>query len=300
MNKNEMQSRIDALQAEMNQPNFWVDKIQAQKKVDEYNKLKQQLENWADRPNYLTGKYDASNAYLTLSAGTGGTEAADWAEMLLRMYLRYGEKKGWKTEILEKNAAEEAGIKNATLKIEGVFVYGYLKVENGVHRLVRISPFDADKARHTSFALVEVLPEIEDNEIEIKDQDIKIDTYRSSGHGGQSVNTTDSAIRITHLPTGIVVTCQNERSQLQNKEIAIKILKARLIKMMEKERVAKIEELKSSIVGAQWGSQIRNYVLHPYTMVKDTRSNWSSSNAQSILNGDLDNVIISVLKLGQS
>ncbi len=299
MNKSEIEKRLEDIQAQMAKPDFWVDKNEANKQVEEYNKLKKDLKLINDKPEYLNGRYDPSNCFINISAGTGGTEACDWAEMLMRMYLRFCEKKGFKTQMMDKNSAPEAGIKNAFIKVIGAYAYGYLKVEQGVHRLVRISPFDADKARHTSFALVEVIPEIENAKVNIGDNDLRIDVYRAGGHGGQSVNTTDSAVRITHLPTGLVVTCQNERSQLQNKEQAMKVLKSRIAQLMEKEHIEKMDQLKSKIIGAQWGSQIRNYVLNPYTIVKDTRSGWQTSNVQNVLNGELESVIMSVLQKEQ-
>jgi peptide chain release factor 2 len=297
MDKDQIQKKIDEIGLQMAKPDFWVDKEKAHQSVEEYNQLKKQLELLKSKPEFFNDEYDMNNCFINISAGTGGTEACDWAEMLMRMYLRFCEKKGFKTEILDKSVAEEAGIKNAFIKVDGAYSYGYLKVEQGVHRLVRISPFNADKARHTSFALVEVVPEIDNPKIDIDEKDLRIDVYRSGGHGGQSVNTTDSAVRITHSPTGLVVTCQNERSQLQNKESAMKVLKSRITQLMEKEHIEKIDDLKSKVVGTQWGSQIRNYVLNPYTLVKDTRSNWSSANVQSVLNGELEDVIMSVLKL---
>jgi peptide chain release factor 2 len=245
----------------------------------------------------LSGPHDAANAILAIHAGAGGTESQDWAEMLLRMYLRWAESRGFGNEIVDMTEGEEAGIKSATIELKGEYAYGYAKAERGVHRLVRISPYDASKRRHTSFALVEVLPEVEDDtEIVINDDDIRVDTYRSSGAGGQHVNKTSSAIRITHLPTGIVVTCQNERSQTQNRETAMKILRARLAEKREQERAAEQQELKGEHIAAGWGNAIRSYVLHPYNLVKDTRSGYETSNTQAVLNGEIDEFMNAYLR----
>ena len=245
----------------------------------------------------LNGEFDHNNAYMEIHSGAGGTESNDWANMLKRMYIRYFDKKGYKYEIISEQSGEEVGIKGVTFKIKGQNAYGYLKSETGVHRLVRISPFDSNKRRHTSFASVLVTPEINTNiEIDIQEKDIKVDVYRSSGAGGQSVNTTDSAVRITHLPTGIVVTCQNERSQIQNKEKAIDILKQKLY-ILEREKVDKqLSNLKGSVMDVNFGSQIRNYVMHPYSLVKDLRTNIETSNVEKVLDGDLDIFIEGYLK----
>jgi peptide chain release factor 2 len=247
----------------------------------------------------LSGEHDDRDAILAIHPGAGGTESQDWAEMLLRMYLRYAERKGWSTEILEYQAGEEAGLKSVTLMVRGDFAYGYLKAERGVHRLVRISPFDAAKRRHTSFASVYVYPDIdEDIEVDINDKDLRVDTYRSSGAGGQHVNVTDSAIRITHLPSGIVVTCQNERSQHKNRDTAMKLLRARLYQLeleKRKENQTRIEGEKKDI---GFGSQIRSYVLQPYQMIKDLRTGYEVGDVQRILDGDLDEFIEAYLAQG--
>ena len=236
----------------------------------------------------LSGKYDSNNAILTLHAGAGGTEAQDWANMLFRMYQMYSEKKGYSIKVLDILDGDEAGIKSITFLVGGEDAYGYLKCEKGVHRLVRISPFDANSRRHTSFASLEVMPEIEDApEIEIKPEDLKVDTYRSSGAGGQHVNKTDSAIRITHIPTGIVVACQTERSQIQNRESAMKMLYSRLAEKQEAEEMEKLSAIRGEIKKIEWGSQIRSYVFCPYTMVKDHRTNFETSDIDRVMNGDI-------------
>ncbi len=234
------------------------------------------------------GEFDDHNAILRLSAGVGGTDAQDWTEMLERMYLRWAERAGMSTSSIERSTGEEAGIKSVVIEVTGPYAYGKLKSEHGVHRLVRLSPFNSDNLRQTSFALVEVLPQIDaPNEVVIDDKDLKIDVYRAGGHGGQSVNTTDSAVRITHIPTGIMVAIQNERSQLQNKETAMKILRSKLAQLQLEQHTASIAELQAG-ESANWGSQIRNYVLHPYTLVKDTRTKHETNNAQAVLDGELD------------
>ena len=240
----------------------------------------------------LQGEHDINNAFVSINAGAGGTEAQDWVEMLLRMYLRWAEKKNFKTEIIEILPGDEAGIKNVTFSVVGDYSYGYLKAEAGIHRLVRISPFDAGKRRHTSFASVFLYPDIEDEiVVAIDESELRIDTFRSSGAGGQHVNKTDSAVRITHLPTGIVAQCQNERSQHKNKDMAMKVLKARLYELEQEEQSKKIEELHSSKKQIAWGSQIRSYVMQPYRMVKDHRTNKEVGNVDAVLDGDIDQFI---------
>ena len=241
-------------------------------------------------------KDDARNAILTIHPGAGGTESQDWAQMLLRMYLKYAERKGFKTEILDFLPGEEAGLKSVTVRVGGDYAYGTLSQDSGVHRLVRISPFDANKRRHTSFAAIFVYPEVEEDiEIEIDPEDLRIDTYRSSGRGGQHVNVTDSAVRITHLPTGIVVQCQNERSQHKNKASAMKVLKARLYELEKKAKREKLEKLEDAKSDIAWGNQIRSYVLHPYRMIKDLRTNVEIGDVERVLDGDIDEFIKSSL-----
>ncbi|MCR4337106.1 MAG: peptide chain release factor 2 [Candidatus Omnitrophica bacterium] len=248
--------------------------------------------------SFLSGKFDQSNAVLSINAGAGGTESCDWASMLLRMYNRWAEEKGYKVDMVDILHGDEAGVKNATLRIEGEKAYGFLKAEKGVHRLVRISPFDSNKRRHTSFASIDVIPEIEDDvAVDINPSDLRIDIYRSSGPGGQSVNTTDSAVRLTHIPTGIVVACQNERSQLQNRQMAMKILRARIHEKKRQEqddRMAKEYGQKQKI---EWGSQIRSYVMHPYSMVKDHRTDVETGNVNKVMDGDLDMFIEAFLRI---
>jgi peptide chain release factor 2 len=245
----------------------------------------------------LSGKYDHNNALLAIHSGAGGVDAQDWAQMLERMYLRWAENRRFSTEILDLSEGEEAGIKSVTIAINGEYAYGYLRPEKGVHRLVRLSPFDAAHRRHTSFALVEVLPEVEDDaDIDINPDDLKIDYYISSGAGGQNVQKNATAVRITHIPTGIVVTCQNERSQTQNRENAMRVLRSRLVDVKEEEHVATLAELRGEYKKAEWGSQIRSYVLHPYQMVKDHRTDYEVGNAQGVLNGDIDGFIEAYLR----
>lgn len=255
----------------------------------EFDKLKQELK--------YSGPYDGGNAIISIHAGAGGTDAQDWAEMLMRMYIRWAEAHNLKVTVNEQSAGEEAGIKSATIEIKGNFAYGKLKGEHGVHRLVRLSPYNADNLRQTSFAKVEVLPEIDQPDaIKIDDKDLKVDVYRSGGHGGQSVNTTDSAVRVTHIPTGITVSIQNERSQLQNKETAMTILRSRLAQMQLEQHKDKISELKGPNQSAEWGNQIRSYVLHPYKQVKDLRTKHESSEPDKVLGGGLDEFIDAYLE----
>jgi len=267
---------------------------------EEFKELKENFEKLR-LETLLTGPYDKNNAILTLHAGAGGTEAQDWVEMLLRMYTRWAEQRGYSVRTLDFLAGEEAGIKSVTIQVIGENAYGYLKSEQGVHRLVRISPFDASGRRHTSFASVEVLPELDDNiEININPDDLRIDTYRSSGAGGQHVNKTDSAVRITHIPTGIVVSCQTERSQHQNRETAMKMLKAKLLELKEREQKEKIEDLKGVQMEIAWGSQIRSYVFCPYTLVKDHRTNYEEGNVSSVMDGEIDGFINAYLVMNSN
>lgn len=299
---------VKELEKEMSSPDFWRDQKQAtvkSQKLTELNNLIAKYEKAEgedefkelEKETLYRGEYDHMGAILSVHAGAGGTEAQDWAEMLMRMYVRFAEKKDYQAEIIDKSDGEEAGIKSAELKIDGLNAYGNLKSEAGVHRLVRISPFDADKARHTSFALVEVIPEFEETgDVEIDEKDLKIDVFRSSGHGGQSVNTTDSAVRITHLPSKITVSCQNERSQLQNKETAMKILKIKLKKLELDERKKMEQGVRGEHTSAEWGNQIRSYVLQPYQQVKDHRTEHTETNPQAVLDGNLDGFIQAFLE----
>jgi peptide chain release factor 2 len=238
----------------------------------------------------LSGKYDAGSALLAIHAGAGGTDSQDWAAMLERMYLRWADARHYQTEILDRTEGEEAGLKSVTIAVDGKYAYGYLRSEKGVHRLVRLSPFDAAHRRHTSFALVEILPQVamDDAEVEINPNDLKMDVFRSSGAGGQNVQKNATAVRLTHIPTGIVVTCQNERSQLQNRENALRVLRARLLEIKRAEKDQEIAVLRGEYTKAEWGSQIRSYVLHPYQMVKDHRTEYESGNTQAVLDGELD------------
>jgi peptide chain release factor 2 len=251
----------------------------------------------------LSGQYDRGNALLAIHAGAGGTDSQDWAEMLERMYLRWAERKGYQVDILDMTEGEEAGIKSATIAINGRNAYGYLRSEKGVHRLVRLSPFDSAHRRHTSFAMIEVLPQVEeDSQVEINSEDLRIDVFRSSGAGGQNVQKNDTAIRITHHPSGIVVSCQNERSQLQNKQNAMRVLRSRIVELKQIEQEEKISQLRGEYQKAEWGSQIRSYVLHPYQMVKDHRTDFERGNTQAVLDGDIDGFIEAYLqsKVGES
>lgn len=308
-------ARVQEIEQAMQSTDFWSDHAKASGLSQELSQLKEVIDNYElvamdpDDPEaaklldqlefeaLFSGPYDSNNAILSIHAGAGGTEAQDWAGMLFRMFQRFAERKGWQATVVDQSLGEEAGLKSATMEIKGAQVFGHLKSEAGVHRLVRISPFDSDKARHTSFALVEVIPEVEQaGDIEIKPDELKIDVFRSGGHGGQSVNTTDSAVRLTHLPTGLVVVVQNERSQLQNKETAMKILKSRLlVKQLEEQRQQHVE-LRGEHISAEWGNQIRSYVLHPYQMVKDHRTDTETSNTQAVLNGEIDLFIEAYLR----
>jgi peptide chain release factor 2 len=246
----------------------------------------------------LSGKFDKGNALLTINAGAGGTDSQDWAGMLERMYLRWAERRGYSAEILDRTEGEEAGIKTVTIAVNGRYAYGYMRPEKGVHRLVRLSPFDAAHRRHTSFAQVEVLPEVSDSDVDIHipSEDLRIDIYRSSSAGGQNVQKNATAVRITHLPSGIVVSCQNERSQLQNRENAMRVLRARLLEMKHEEQDKQLAQLRGEYVKAEWGSQIRSYVLHPYQMVKDHRTEFEVGNSQAVLDGELDAFIEAFLR----
>ena len=294
--------------AELLKSSFLLDGEQENIKKDSdlYAEIKEVLEETESLENniekleistLLSGKYDSNNAILTIHPGAGGTEAQDWAELLYRMYTRWASQNGYDIKELDYLDGEEAGLKSVTFLVSGEYAYGYLKGEMGVHRLVRISPFDAGGRRHTSFASLEVLPEIaEDIEIDINPDDLRVDTYRSSGAGGQHINKTSSAIRITHIPTNIVVTCQSERSQIQNRETAMKMLKSKLLNLKEKENKEKIEDLKGVQMDIAWGSQIRSYVFCPYTLVKDHRTNYETGNVQAVMDGDLNGFIDSYLK----
>lgn len=301
-------NRLVGIEKKMGESNFWSDREKANQIAQEYADIKKEVADFEaakteeelkklELLTLFSDKYDDHNAILEISAGTGGVEAQDWAEMLWRMYLRYAEKKGLKAEVIDKNQGAEAGIKNATVIIKGDNAFGLLKSESGVHRLVRQSPFNAQHLRQTSFALVDVTPEIESpKELEIDNDDLRIDTFRSSGHGGQSVNTTDSAVRITHRPSRIVVSVQNERSQLQNKETAMKILRSKLAIIQSQEHQAEVASAKGETKEASWGNQIRSYVFHPYKMVKDHRTNFESKDAENVLDGNIDDFIQSYLE----
>lgn len=267
------------------------------------NQIKKEVDNFSQElvdlelKSVLSQEFDVNNAILSINAGAGGTESCDWVSMLLRMYTRWSENKGYKLQMTDMLPGEEAGVKNVTLRIIGDYAYGYLKAEIGVHRLVRISPFDSNKRRHTSFASVDVIPEVtEDIMLDIKEEDLRIDTYRSSGAGGQHVNVTDSAVRITHLPTGIVATCQNERSQHQNKETAMNILRARLYELERRKKEEKLTSLQGAKQKIEWGSQIRSYVMQPYSLVKDHRTDVETGNVQAVMDGDIEMFIAAYLK----
>lgn len=295
--------KIDTLESSMEDLEVMIemadeenDEEMAHEAAENCEKLQNELETLRLQ-TLLDGKYDSNNAIISVHAGSGGTDAQDWAEMLFRMYTRWCEKKGYKSKLVDMQSDTEGGIKSATLLVEGENAYGYLKNEKGVHRLVRISPFDSSGRRHTSFSSLDVIPEIdEDISVEINPDDLRIDTYRSSGAGGQHVNKTDSAIRITHIPTNIVVTCQNERSQHQNKEVAMKLLMSKLIELKEQEHKENLDELKGDYSQITWGSQIRSYVFHPYTMVKDHRTGAEVGNVNAVMDGDIDYFINEKLK----
>ncbi len=322
------EAKLNELQNQIEQPGFWNDTQAAQRTMKAASDLREEIHGWrvfrshlqdlvelanlddeslrgdleheigeleADLAKrsftaMLSGPYDDDDALLAIHAGAGGTDSQDWAAMLERMYLRWADGRGYRTEILERTEGEEAGIKSVTIALDGKYAYGYLRSEKGVHRLVRLSPFDAAHRRHTSFALVEVLPQVamDDAEIEINPSDLKMDVFRSSGAGGQNVQKNATAVRLTHLPTGIVVTCQNERSQLQNRENAMRVLRARLLELKHAQREQEIAVLKGEFTKAEWGSQIRSYVMHPYQMVKDHRTEYETGNTQSVLDGNLD------------
>lgn len=320
----ELKQKLEELGAEMNQPNFWSDQNKAQTVSQDYQDIKGEVEKWNELEKkvedlielsgdqslaedvekqtaeleelfskyeftlLLNGPYDQKNAIISIHAGSGGTEAQDWTEMLLRMVFRFCEKQGWKTKLLDESRGQETGYKSVTFEVTGRYAYGYLKSEHGVHRLVRISPFDAEKMRHTTFAMIEVLPEMGDEvKIELDPKDLRIDTFMSGGKGGQSVNTTYSAVRIVHLPTGITVSCQNERSQMQNKDMAMKILKSRLHLLELEKQAAERKELRGEFKSPEWGNQIRSYVLHPYHMVNDHRTEYKATNPEEVLEGNL-------------
>ncbi|MSU75411.1 MAG: peptide chain release factor 2 [Candidatus Magasanikbacteria bacterium] len=322
----DLKIKLEQLSGEMNRPDFWSTPENAQAVSQDYQDIKSEVDKWSElelkvtdlielagagddalaseiekqttelEKQYaeyefyllLNGPYDKNGAIVAIHAGSGGTEAQDWTEMLLRMLFRFCESRGWKTRIIDESKGQETGYKSVMFEVKGRYAFGYLKSEHGVHRLVRISPFDAEKMRHTTFALVEVLPEVDGEiKIDIKNEDLRIDTFMSGGKGGQSVNTTYSAVRIVHIPTGITVSCQNERSQTQNKETAMKVLKAKLHRLEEEKKAVERQELRGEYKSAEWGNQIRSYVLHPYHMVNDHRTEYKSTNPEAVLEGEL-------------
>lgn len=321
INIEEKRLRAKEIETESMQPDFWKESSAATKKMKEMAALQKEvadgekLQQYIDSNNttglssllsemevylYLSGPYDKNSAIMTIHAGQGGSDAMDWAAMLERMYIRFFERKGWKYEIIDESAGEEAGIKSATINVEGDFAYGYLKGEIGTHRLVRLSPFNANQLRQTSFALVEVLPEIEGSNTDIKEDDLEWEFYHASSHGGQNVQKVSSAVRLKHKPTGIVVSCQTERFQAQNREYALKLLKAKLWAYEEEKRSKEEKELKGEYKPASWGNQIRSYVLHPYQMVKDLRTGVETSQTEAVLNGEIDQFIDAELKSASS
>lgn len=325
---------LNILEDEIAKPDFWNDQTEAERISTEAASLRRYIEGWeslegdlkttlelaelessdssedyskivtdlASRVEKamiavkLSGEFDSNPAIMQISAGVGGTDAQDWAQMIMEMYVKFGNDQGWKVEVIDTSNGEEAGIKSATLEFRGQFAYGKLKGEKGVHRLVRLSPYNSDNLRQTSFALVDVVPELPESDVGIDEKDLKIDTYRASGHGGQSVNTTDSAVRITHIPTGTVVAIQNERSQLKNKQKAMSILASKLAELAREQHLESVAELRGKLKSADWGAQIRSYVLHPYTKVKDHRTEFETSDANAVLSGKLDGFIEAYLQ----
>lgn len=293
---NELRSKYDDLQVLWQMGTEDRDESVAVEVEDELVEINRTLETM-ELDLMLSGKYDSNNAILTLHAGAGGTEAQDWTQMLLRMFVRWAERKKFKVETLDLLPGDEAGVKSATVMVSGHNAYGYLKAEKGVHRLVRISPFDANARRHTSFAACDVMPEIDDTvEVDINMADVRVDTYRASGAGGQHINKTDSAVRMTHLPTGVVAQCQNQRSQIQNREQCLRLLRARLFELEQQKQAAERAEMAGDYQAIEWGSQIRSYVFHPYNMVKDHRTNAETANTQGVMDGDLDMFMEAYLK----